>query len=223
MRPFIRLRGLPGSDSLRAMATFQLPRQCGVMLLPDCTLFPHGGLPLFIFEPRYRRMLEDALAGDCFFAIGRLLDGGENLSPVVAPVGTVGLIRASRQRSDGTSKLLLHGVIRVSFASWLDEREYPFAEIEPVISTFEPEHQADAAMATLRGAVEDAMDSLPEDLRENVLGLLNRAEDPGVMTDLVCQQFIHEPDLRQRLLETTDIAARIPLICDYLREAGDLS
>ena len=39
------------------------------MLLPDCTLFPHGGLPLHIFEPRYRQMLDDALEDSCFFAV----------------------------------------------------------------------------------------------------------------------------------------------------------
>ena len=42
------------------MPIIQLPDRCGVMLLPDCTLFPHGGLPLYIFEPRYRAMLEEA-------------------------------------------------------------------------------------------------------------------------------------------------------------------
>ena len=73
------------------------------MLLPDCTLFPHGGLPLFIFEPRYRKMLEEALEGDCFFAVGKLL-GEEKGDPenFVAPVGTIGLVRASREQDDGT-------------------------------------------------------------------------------------------------------------------------
>jgi Lon protease-like protein len=32
--------------------------------LPDVLLFPHALIPLHIFEPRYRQMTEDALAGD---------------------------------------------------------------------------------------------------------------------------------------------------------------
>ena len=36
-----------------------LPEVSGVMLLPDCTLFPHGGLPLHVFEPRYKEMLRE--------------------------------------------------------------------------------------------------------------------------------------------------------------------
>ncbi len=204
------------------MANINLPERCGVMLLPDCTLFPHGGLPLFIFEPRYRRMLEEALEGDCFFAVARLL-GDEDGDPAkyVAPVGTIGLVRASREQDDGTSQLLIHGVMRVRFTEWHDERTYPFASIEPVISNFTPETQATAAMKTLRGAVEDAIRPLPEEIQSGVFALLDRADDPALMTDIVSQQFIHSADLRQRLLEMDQVGERIPLICEYLRKASE--
>ncbi len=197
------------------------------MLLPDCTLFPHGGLPLFIFEPRYRRMLEDALEGDCFFAVARLLgEETENLADLadladrVAPVGTIGLVRASREQDDGTSQLLIHGVMRVRFTEWHAGRDYPFASIDPVISVFKPEKQSAAAMKTLRGAVEDAIRPLPEEVQSGVFALLDRAEDPALMTDIVCQQFIHEADLRQSLLEMDMVGDRIPVICEYLRKAS---
>jgi Lon protease-like protein len=202
------------------MASIHLPERCGVMLLPACTLFPHGGLPLFIFEPRYRKMLEEALEGDCFFAVARLT-GDEVGDPAdfVAPVGTIGLVRASREQQDGTSQLLIHGVMRVRFTAWHDGHDYPFASIEPLISTFTPEAQAGAAMKTLRGAVEDAMRHLPEEVQQGVFALLDRADEPGLMTDIISQQFIHEADLRQQLLEMDSIGDRIPVICEYLRNA----
>jgi Lon protease-like protein len=203
------------------MPTIHLPERCGVMLLPDCTLFPHGGLPLHIFEPRYRRMLEEALEGDCFFAVARLT-GEETADPsdCTAPVGTIGLVRASHEQKDGTSQLLLHGVMRMRFTEWHDDRPYPSASVEPVISVFAPETQAAAAMKTLRGAVEDAIRPLPEEVKAGVFALLDRADEPGLMTDIVCQQFIHEPDLRQHLLEMDSVGARIPVICEYLRLAA---
>ncbi|RPJ33042.1 MAG: hypothetical protein EHM17_11650 [Verrucomicrobiaceae bacterium] len=203
------------------MPSLHLPERCGVMLLPDCTLFPHGGLPLHIFEPRYRQLLADALEGDCIFAVARLT-AEERGDPAActAPLGTIGLVRASREAEDGTSQLLLHGVIRVRFIEWHDERPYPFASIEPVVSIFAPERQAAAAMKTLRGAVEDAIRSLPAEVKEGVFALLDRADGPELMTDIVCQQFIHEPDLRQQLLEMESVGARIPVICDYLRKAS---
>ena len=190
------------------------------MLLPDCTLFPHGGLPLFIYEDRYRKMLADALEGDCFFAVARLLDEEVPFSEGAAKIGTIGLVRASRQQEDGTSQLLLHGVMRVRFNEWLDEKAYPYASVEPVISHFAQPHQEAAAMKTLRGSVEDAIRPLPEDVQNGVLELIDRADTAALMTDIISQQFVHEPELRQELLEMDSVGHRIPLICEYLRKAS---
>lgn len=203
------------------MASIQLPEQCGVMLLADCTLFPHGGLPLYIFEPRYRKMLADALEGDCFFAIARLL-GPEKGNPAdyVSPVGTIGIVRASREKPDGTSQLLIHGIMRVQFNEWHTDREYPFATIEPIASLFTPVEQSTAAMSILRGAVEDAVKNLPAEVQNGVFALLDRADDPGLMSDIICQQFIHEADLRQQLLEMESVGDRIPVICEYLQNVS---
>lgn len=203
------------------VSAIEIPTQCGVMLLPECTLFPHGGLPLHIFEPRYRGMLADALEGDCVFAVARLLiEETEDPGDCVAPVGTVGLIRASREAEDGTSQLLLHGVLRVRFTQWHHDKEYPLATVEPLASEFSPQSQAEAAMKTLRAAVEDAIGALPEEVQQGVFSLLDQADEPGIMTDIICQQFIHDPDLRQQLLETEDVGDRIPAICGYLAKAG---
>jgi len=199
------------------MTGLHIPERCGVMLLPDCTLFPHGGLPLFIFEERYRRMLDDALEGDFLFGVARLLkEETDDLADCVAPVGTIGLVRASREQDDGTSQLLLHGVMRVRFTEWHPGHPYPYASIEPRVSYFSPENQAAAAMKTLRGAVEDAIRVLPEPVQAGVLTLIDRADNPELMTDIVSQQFIHDPDLRQRLLEMESAGERIPLLCEYL-------
>jgi hypothetical protein len=50
--------------------------------------------------------------------------------------------------------------------------------------------------------------------------LLNRADEPGILTDIVSQQFVHDPEVRQRILEIDSAGARIPLICDYLRKVS---
>jgi len=203
------------------MTGLNLPQKCGVMLLPDCTLFPHGGLPLYIFEERYRLMLAEALAGDCIFAVGRL--SGEGKKQAISPIGTAGLIRASREREDGTSELLLHGVIRVRFIEWLDDKPFPCALIEPLLSEPMDGRKGEAAKATLRGTVEDGIAHLPEEVRTGVSALLDQADDPGLMADLVAQQFVHEPELRQKLLETTSPGERISLICGFFDglEAGE--
>jgi Lon protease-like protein len=198
------------SAMLIEMTGLSLPKKCGVMVLPDCTLFPHGGLPLFIFEERYRLMLNRALEGDCVFAVARMSEAQPS------SIGTVGLVRASREREDGTSELLLHGVIRVRFDEWLQDEPYPCALIEPLFGLPLEEKQNVAAMVALKGAVEDCLSGLPEPILDGVLHLLNQTDEAGLMADLVAQQLIQDPDLRQRLLETIPVGERVALLCQSL-------
>ncbi len=194
------------------MTGLNLPKKCGVMILPDCTLFPHGGLPLFIFEERYRLMLDQALEGDCVFAVARQSES------YAASIGTVGLVRASREREDGTSELLLHGVIRVKFTEWLEGEPFPSAFIEPLLGQPLEKDRNSAAMLALRGAVEDCLSGLPEEVRNGVLNLLSQADEAGLMADLVAQQLVQDPDLRQLLLETIPVGERVALLCQFLEK-----
>ena len=70
-------------------------------------------------------------------------------------------------------------------------------------------------MKTLRGAVEDGIAALPEEVKGGVMTLLDQAEEPGLMTDLVAQQFVHEVELRQKLLETAAVGERVQILCDF--------
>lgn len=202
-----------------AMSALQLPEQVGVMILPECVLFPHGGLPLRIFEERYRQMLQDAIESHCFFAVAQQIsDESDDPHVCAASVGTIGIVRASHEQKDGTSNLLLHGVIRVKFVKWLEGKSYPFAEIEPISALFEPEHQADAAAEMLRGSVEDAIAALPDEVQKAVMEMMNRTNDPVILADIVSQQFIHDPELRQHLLEVEAPAERVSWLCRALQQ-----
>ena len=200
------------------MTSLHLPDQIGVMILPECVLFPHGGLPLRIFEDRYRMMLEDAINGDCLIAITQQISrDSADPQKCAALVGTVGIIRASHEQEDGTSNLLLHGVIRVKFIEWLNEKPYPVATIESIHSEFSPAHQKSAATKTLRGSVEDAVRGLPEEVQNAVMEMIHRTDDPVIIADIVSQQFFHDANIRQHLLESESPAARISYLCTALQ------
>ena len=91
-----------------------LPDEVPVMPLPGAVLFPHALLPLYIFEPRYRKMLEHALQRDRMFSVTLIKPSCPEWH---APedffhFATVGLIRACVGRDDGTSNLVLQGLHR---------------------------------------------------------------------------------------------------------------
>lgn len=195
------------------MPNFTIPNIVGVMQLQQCTLFPHGIMPLKIWEPRYVAMLQHAMRGDCFFAICCM--EAEAATEPLQPrsIGTLVLLRASHALDDGTFNILVHGLVRVRFLEWHDDQPYPQATIEPLQSVAVPEHQSKAAVITLRGCVEDAVDNLPSDLQHAISLLLHDTEDPANLADVVAQHFIHQPHERQRLLEELSAATRISQLC----------
>jgi Lon protease-like protein len=87
-----------------------------VFPLPGTVLLPEVDLPLQVFEPRYRALVADAVAGDRLLAVPQILEGaeGEHLgAPAVYPLCTAGVISAHRLLPDGRSILVVTPVARV--------------------------------------------------------------------------------------------------------------
>ncbi|MDQ2870160.1 MAG: LON peptidase substrate-binding domain-containing protein [Acidobacteriota bacterium] len=82
--------------------------------LPGVVLFPGTLLPLHIFEPRYREMVADALAGDRIIGMVKLkagLEEDEGDSPI-HPIGGAGEIIELEELEDGRYNILLEGRFR---------------------------------------------------------------------------------------------------------------
>src|SRR5687768_14710148 len=82
--------------------------------LPNVVLFPNVFLPLHIFEPRYRQMVGDALAGERMIGMV-LLQPGANAdegAPAVYDVGCAGLITHVERLADGRYNIVLRGLER---------------------------------------------------------------------------------------------------------------
>ena len=81
-----------------------VPDQVPVMTLPDVAFFPQALLPLHIFEPRYREMLDDTLASSRLLAVAGLDQQRVNDEGAFEPphrIATVGIIRACQKNDDG--------------------------------------------------------------------------------------------------------------------------
>ena len=163
-------------------------------------------------------MLTDSLEGDSLFCVGRLLlPETSDFTSCAAQMGTAGLIRASREKPDGSSDLILHGVCRVRFCEWVPDKCYPYARIEPVPSSSLTEKESQLLTRRLRESVESVLLGFPEQIVTQVEELLDRATEPAIMSDAVAQQFVHDSALRQALLEERDVAKRIDTIVDHLQ------
>lgn len=105
--------------------------------LSDCVLLPQGLLPLHIFEPRYRRLVDDALDRTGVMAMGMLADEDApapepvSAQPPLRPWIGIGLIRRYERMEDGRYLILLQGVCRARILGEIPHEPYRRVLAEP--------------------------------------------------------------------------------------------
>jgi Lon protease-like protein len=210
------------------------PSEIGVMVLPNVILFPQSYLPLYIFEPRYRRMLTDSLGTHRLFCVAmKRRDRGRD-SP--ASVAGLGLVRAAREHADGTSHLILQGIARVERGPAVRYRPYRTHQLRVLRSQVTSEAAAGALAARLLELVarelENAGGVSPVFAGISALkpdtGTLAEAaaafEDasglnsPEQIADLISWTVLASPGQRQRLLETLEVETRLRWLIRFLQQ-----
>ena len=199
-------------------------RALPIFPLPNAALFPGVGLPLHVFEPRYRDLVRDALAGNKAMAVARLKPGfEENYAgrPAVFEVCGAGVIVDHVEREDGRYDILVRGVSRIRI---LNEhaplQKYRVVNAELLADAPTDPELAAAFHERLRSLWPTLAAHLPEPARD--LGAFTRgAEGAGVLSDRLAGALFGDPELTQRLLDELDPAERMRIITDELREIAE--
>lgn len=94
-------------------------------------LLPGMALPLQVFEPRYRAMMEHLMAGDRRFGVTLIERGSEvGGGDVRTTVGTVAEVVRADPTPDGRWAVMSVGAERIRVRRWLPDDPYPRAEVE---------------------------------------------------------------------------------------------
>jgi Lon protease-like protein len=188
--------------------------------LPNVVLFPGVVLPLHIFEPRYREMVNDALESDRRIGMVLLRAGWEadyQGRPPVHAVACSGVIVHSVRLDDGRYNIVLRGLDRVRIVEEDDSRAYRRATIQSLPDA--PLDDADRrALSDLR---------LTLDGRLGTAGFAEieaRGFRPTHLAALPDEEFIHtlsqcldlEPIEKQALLECDTLRARAESLLELL-------
>jgi Lon protease-like protein len=180
--------------------------------LPNCVLLPGGLLPLHVFEPRYRELTRDCLAGSQLMAVARLRPGYEatyyGRPPVYEKCG-VGRIICSEELPDGRFALLLRGVARVEIARELPaEKAYRLVQARMLQDSACDHHEA---LDTHRRLIQlcDRLAEVIEKGGPQLRDLVRSFDEPGACADAIAAALVMDADARQELLETISPMARL--------------
>lgn len=182
-------------------------------------LFPSLVLPLHVFEPRYRALVEDCLAGDGEFGVVLIERGSEvGGGDVRTDVGTVAHILQVERFDDGRFAVAAVGTRRIRVRRWLDDDPYPRAEVED----WEDEGPAVVPLDDLEVLLRRAL-ALAAELGEAPAPLdVTLAEDPALATFQVAALAPIGPADAQAVLATADADERTVALTGLLTDAIDL-
>ncbi len=184
-------------------------------------LFPCAGLPLHVFEPRYRALITDCLAQDGEFGVvliarGSEVGGGDQR----VDVGTLARIDQVAELEDGRMLVIARGVDRVRVETWLAEKPYPRAVVEALPLARGSDHDralatAEVSVRRLRSLLSELGDvpALPHDLE--VTG--NNQEIAWKLCELAPLNLMD----RQQLLASSTLGEQLASLEDMCQALSD--
>ena len=178
--------------------------------LDGVVLFPHVALPLHIFEPRYRKMVADALDGNRLIALalprsGPVSPAGPELNPIVC----VGRITAEERLAGGRYNIVLTGLQRAELVSELvTDLPYRVRELELL-----PDEYRDDLAIDLEVRQEELLKSFRRLMKtgrsDSLFQQMLDADLPlGVLCDLLVAALKVAPVDKYRALAEVDVERR---------------
>jgi Lon protease-like protein len=175
--------------------------------LPDTVLLPHAVLPLHIFEPRYRQMIDDVLEGSQQIAMATFNNKDWKAhyhgSPPLRPAVCIGHIVQHESMSDGRHNILLHGVCRARIRQTIEpdgERRYRLAKLTPLETGEEPPPMPNVRKALQRLLTSPRLKRLRS--VETVVQWFDRDDvSTHALLELLGFALVHDTEMKYRLLE----------------------
>lgn len=178
-----------------------------VPLFPlHAVLFPGTGLPLIVFEDRYREMIHHCLDEHQLFGVV-LIREGEEVGGEAIPfeVGTLAAIQQLRVHPDGRMDLLAVGITRFRLEREVGGTSYPQGEIEILDEASEPVPPELVQRARhLFETYVEVLRTLNDPLLE-----VNVPPDPRQLSFVIASVLRIDLAEKQQLLEQPDTVTRL--------------
>ena len=187
----------------------------------DAVLLPGTRLPFHVFEPRYRTMLADALAGERLVGLHTLEPAAPPLAdgrPALLPYGCAGEVVEHEPLEDGRSNIVLLGRFRYRIAAERTGRAYRLAEVEEAPAAPLPRESAEGpGRRELRRLLARAVERLADSVgRSEARRLPESLSDEGLVHEAASRLGLG-PEERYALLAMDGLAGRYAWVLDHVR------
>jgi len=192
------------------------PLRLPIFPLGGAILFPRSQLPLHIFEPRYRTMIEDASAGAARIGMIQPLGSGDDPQhPPLYRVGCVGEIVGLEELEDGRFNVVLQGSARFRLIAEADVGT-PYRQADVDQAAFDDSDPDPLGLAQ-RSEVEREARRLGDAMGLTVDWSAVGRLDDEMLVNAIAQVAPFDIGAKQALLEAATLPERADLLVQLMQ------
>jgi len=191
----------------------QIPPELPLLPLRDTVLFPNSFMPLAVAREASVRLVEEANQSGRLIGVFTQREAAteEPMQEELYPVGTVTHIHKMFKLPDGSLRLIVQGVERVTLDRVVQTRPYLRAAVTAAPDQLRDEDrlEIDALQRNIKSNFQQVV-SLSPLLSDDLQALAANITDPGKLADFIASSLatIGTP-VKQEILSTLDVRARM--------------
>jgi ATP-dependent Lon protease len=193
--------------------SFDVPPELPILPLRDTVLFPNSYMPLAVARESSVQLIDEAMAA------GKLVGVFTQRDPTVEEpgqddlhrVGTISHIHKMFKLPDGSLRLIVQGLGRVTLEEVTSAKPYLVARVSKISEALQETHrvEADALMRNIKASFQQVV-SLSPLLSEDLQTLAASLGEPGRLADFIASSLTTIPtSVKQEVLETLDVRERM--------------
>ena len=200
-------------DLSAADSSVEIPEILPILPLRDTVLFPNSFMPLAVARESSVKLIDEAMSAGKVIGVFTQRDPSvdEPLEADLHRVGTASQIHKMFKLPDGSLRLIVQGLGRVTLSELLETQPYLKARVSQVPEVIREEDrlEIDAQLRNIKGNFQQVV-SLSPLLSDDLQTLAANIADPGRLADFIASSLsTMSTSVKQEVLETIDLRARL--------------
>ena len=206
-------RVVPAPDLPTGEELVAVPDELPILPLRDTVLFPNSFMPLAVARESSVQLIDEAIAGSKVIGVVTQRDASveEPQKSDLYSVGTASQIHKMFKLPDGSLRLIVQGLSRLSLEEITATKPYLRARVRPALEALRTADltEIDALMRNIKTNFQKVV-SLSPLLSEDLQTLAGTISEPGRLADFIASSLTTlETAVRQQVLETLDVRGRM--------------
>jgi ATP-dependent Lon protease len=190
-----------------------VPDELPILPLRDTVLFPNSFMPLAVARESSVRLIDEAISTGKVIGVFTQRDAAveEPTQPDLFTVGTASQIHKMFKLPDGSLRLIVQGLTRLTLDEITETRPYLRARVTPAAESLDETDrlEIDALLRNIKTNFQQVV-SLSPLLSDDLQTLASNIAEPGRLSDFIASSLTTiATAVKQEVLETLDVRARM--------------